>query len=120
VSLLACAFLVASASAGAVAPPRRERATVLRVTATAYCQKGKTASGVNARSGIIAADPTLLPIGSLVSISQARGYSGVYTVMDTGGAVRGRKIDIFTPSCAGARKFGRHTVQLTVLRLGPE
>lgn len=89
------------------------------MTATAYCQKGKTASGVHAHSGIIAADPGLLPIGSLVSITEPSRYAGTYTVMDTGAAVRGHRIDIFMPSCASARKFGRHVLRLTVVRRGP-
>ena len=44
-----------------------------------------TASGVAARTGIAAADPTLLPVGSVVNIATGDArYNGVYTIMDTG------------------------------------
>ena len=42
-------------------------------------------------------------------------YSGEYVVADTGGAVRGRKIDIWVPSAGEAMRFGRRPVKLTVL-----
>jgi len=90
----------------------------LRVTATAYCQDGKTKSGAHTHEGIVAADPRVLPVGSVVRIESPRQYSGIYTVMDTGGAIDGRKLDIFIPDCARAKKFGRQTVQIRVLRQG--
>lgn len=83
-------------------------------TATAYCLKGRTALGHGVRRGIIAADPRVLRLGSRVNLG-AGAYSGQYLVSDTGGAVRGRKIDIWVPSCAEARRFGRRTVQIGVL-----
>jgi 3D (Asp-Asp-Asp) domain-containing protein len=99
---------------------RSKSSRPMRVTATAYCQHGKTESGAEARRGTIAADPRLLPLGSLVRIqSTERHYSGTYTVLDTGSKVKGRKIDIFVPSCATARTFGKRIVMLTVLRRGP-
>jgi len=45
-------------------------------------------------------------------------YSGVWTVMDTGPAVRGRLVDLYLWSCNEALQFGRRPVRLTVLRLG--
>jgi hypothetical protein len=66
---------------------------------------------------MIAADPHVLPIGSRVRI-EAGSYSGEYLVADTGGAVRGKHIDIWTPSAREAMRFGRRTVKLTVLQLG--
>ena len=83
-------------------------------TATAYCLKGRTALGHGVRRGIIAADPRVLKLGSRVNLG-AGAYSGQYLVSDTGGAVRGRRIDIWVPSCAEARRFGRRTVQIGVL-----
>ena len=82
-------------------------------TATAYCLKGRTAMGHGVRRGIIAADPRLLPLGSRISISGA--YSGNYLVSDTGGGVKGRELDIWMPSCAEARRFGRRRVSVTYL-----
>ena len=83
-------------------------------TATAYSLRGRTASGAGVRRGIIAADRRVLPIGTRVRL-EAGAYSGEYLVADTGGAVRGRKIDIWMPSCAEARRFGRRTVSISPL-----
>ena len=84
--------------------------------ATAYSLHGRTASGAAPSQGIIAADPRVLPIGSRVRI-EAGTYSGEYVVADTGGAVRGKRIDIWTPSSREAMRFGRRRVKLTVLHL---
>ena len=87
--------------------------------ATAYCKGSTTASGVAARTGVAAADPTLLPVGSVVNIAAGdTRYSGVYTVMDTGPRVQGHVLDLYMWSCHEALKFGRKEVQVTVLRLG--
>lgn len=83
-------------------------------TATAYSLRGRTASGGGVRRGIIAADRRVLPIGTRVRL-EAGSYSGEYLVADTGGAVRGRKIDIWMPSTGEAVRFGRRPVKLTVL-----
>ena len=85
--------------------------------ATAYSLRGRTASGAPATTGVIAADPRVLPIGSRVRI-EAGTYTGEYIVADTGGAVKGKRIDIWTPSSREAMRFGRRTVKLTVLHLG--
>jgi 3D (Asp-Asp-Asp) domain-containing protein len=82
--------------------------------ATAYSLRGRTASGRMVSRGLIAADPRVLPLGSRVRLEHP-GYSGEYIVADTGGAIRGRRIDIWTPSTSEARRFGRRTVKLTIL-----
>jgi 3D (Asp-Asp-Asp) domain-containing protein len=83
-------------------------------TATAYCLRGRTAMGHGVRKGIIAADPRVLRLGSNVSLSAGK-HSGDYLVSDTGGKIKGRRIDIWMASCAEARRFGRRTVQVTPL-----
>lgn len=83
-------------------------------TATAYCLKGRTASGAGVRRGIVAADTRVLPLGTRISMN-AGSYSGNYIVADTGGAVKGRKLDIWVPSCSEAVRFGRRTVTVAVL-----
>ncbi|HEX5965742.1 MAG TPA: 3D domain-containing protein [Pyrinomonadaceae bacterium] len=85
--------------------------------ATAYSLRGRTASGLMVSKGIIAADPRHLPLGSRVKI-EAGSWSGEYLVADTGGMVRGKRIDIWTPSTRDAMRFGRRTVKLTILSLG--
>ena len=85
-------------------------------SATAYSLRGKTASGQHVSRGLIAADPRLLPLGTRVRLD-AGAWSGEYLVADTGGAIKGRKIDIWTPTSREALQFGRRPVKLTVLFL---
>jgi len=86
-------------------------------TATAYSLYGKTASGRRVSKGLIAADPRVLPLGTRVRLD-AGNYSGEYLVADTGGSVRGKRIDIWTPTGREAMRFGRRIVKLTVLSFG--
>jgi 3D (Asp-Asp-Asp) domain-containing protein len=91
----------------------------LAFTATAYCKGETTASGVIVRTGVAAADPALLPVGTVVRVDMPNSrYSGIWTVMDTGPSVQGRMIDLYLWSCHEALDFGRRPVRLTVLRLG--
>jgi len=86
-------------------------------SATAYSLRGRTASGKPVARGLIAADPRVLPIGTRVRV-EAGAWSGEYIVADTGGAVRGRRIDIWTPTSGEAMRFGRRAVKLTILEVG--
>jgi len=86
-------------------------------TATAYSLRGRTASGRPVSRGLIAADPSVLPLGTRVRV-EAGSFSGEYVVGDTGGSVRGRRIDIWTPTSREALQFGRRAVKLTVLSFG--
>ncbi len=114
---VAAAVLTITASF-ADAKPHRDH-TRLRATATAYCQRGETKDGTPVHSGVIAADPRVLPLGSVVHVEVPEvGISGVFTVNDTGGAVKGRIIDIFMPSCRRAKQFGRRAAMVLVLRRG--
>lgn len=86
-------------------------------TATAYNLYGRTASGRPVAKGIIAADPRVLPLGTRVRLD-AGAYSGEYLVADTGGAIRGRRIDVWVPHSHEASRFGRRNIKLTVLSYG--
>lgn len=91
----------------------------LQFSATAYCKGSTTASGVAVRSGVAAADPDLLPVGTVIQVDTGfKQYDGIYTIMDTGPRVQGRHIDIYMWSCNEALQYGRRTVRLVVLRLG--
>jgi 3D (Asp-Asp-Asp) domain-containing protein len=91
----------------------------LRFTATAYCKGQTTASGVGVRTGIAAADPALLPVGTVIRLDTPDSkLDGIWTVMDTGPAVQGRTVDLYMWSCHEALRFGRRSIQLEVLRLG--
>lgn len=82
--------------------------------ATAYCLKGRTASGIHTRPGIIAADPSVLPLGTVVHLRAGR-YTGTYTVMDTGGRIKGRRVDVYVPTYREAIEFGRRPVKIKVI-----
>jgi 3D (Asp-Asp-Asp) domain-containing protein len=86
-------------------------------TATAYSLRGRTASGRPVSRGLIAADPSVLPLGTRVRV-EAGSFTGEYVVADTGGTVKGRRIDIWTPTAREAMQFGRRAVKLTVLSFG--
>jgi 3D (Asp-Asp-Asp) domain-containing protein len=83
--------------------------------ATAYSTDGTTKSGSQTRTGIVAADPRVLPIGTRIRVAEAGPYSGVYTVTDTGRAIKGSEIDLFIPDAKEAKRFGRRHVQVEVL-----
>src|SRR6266487_1511148 len=88
-------------------------------SATAYCKGIVTTAGVAVQAGVAAADPEMLPVGSVVEIdSLPQKYNGVYTILDTGPAVQGRHIDLYMWSCNEALVFGRRPIHLSVLRMG--
>jgi len=82
----------------------------LTVTATGYAIGGRTATGAPTGWGIVAVDPSVIPLGTRMTIP---GYgSGV--AADTGGAIRGATIDLWFPSLAQARAWGRRRVTITL------
>jgi 3D (Asp-Asp-Asp) domain-containing protein/peptidoglycan hydrolase CwlO-like protein len=91
----------------------------LYVSATAYSHEssttGLTATGYNIKSNpnikLIAVDPSVIPLGTKVWVE---GY-GEAIAGDTGGAIKGHKIDVLMPSSAQARSWGRKTVKITIL-----
>lgn len=104
---------------GAVSPSAPVPGARLDFSATAYCKGTTTASGAEVRTGIAAADDSILPVGSVVNVSTDNTrYNGVYTIMDTGPRVQGRVLDLYMWSCKEALRFGRKPIQVTVLRLG--
>jgi 3D (Asp-Asp-Asp) domain-containing protein len=104
---------------------RAERSTALpvsrriEVSSTAYCLKGMMRTGVRTRDGMAAADPSVIPLGSVVRMSHLDGEEiGVFVVMDTGGAVRGNRVDIYMDSCREALDWGRKRIVVEVLATG--
>lgn len=91
-----------------------KRSAVRSFRATAYCLKGRTATGGAVRRGIVAADRRMLPLGTKIYI-EAGAYSGMYTVADTGGAVKGNILDIWVPTCSEANRFGRKSIGVSVV-----
>ena len=84
----------------------------LSVDAVAYHLPGRTASGVPVGKGIVAVDPKLIPLGTSLYVP---GY-GKSLAADVGTAIKGRIIDLWMPTDAAARKWGRRTVTITVYR----
>jgi 3D (Asp-Asp-Asp) domain-containing protein len=80
----------------------------VKVSLTQYCLKGETRRGRFVRPGIVAADPRIFPLARYVEVYYADKYIGRYLVDDTGGNVKGATLDIWTPSCHQATRFGRH------------
>jgi cystine transport system substrate-binding protein len=90
------------------APPPPKPGGTMSVYATGYCLKGSTATGLPAGPGIVATDPSVIPLGTRMTIP---GY-GEGVAADTGGAVQGARIDVWFKSCSDAAAFGR-TVTIT-------
>jgi 3D (Asp-Asp-Asp) domain-containing protein len=90
----------------------------LPFTATAYCTGRTTSSGAPVAAGVVAADPKVLPIGTVIRITDAAPYNGTYRVLDTGPRVRNRQVDLYIADCAAARRFGRRPVRVTIVRKG--
>ena len=110
--------LVAAMTSGSVSamPAHKPRHRPRQFVATAYCKDGETQSGIQTHPGIVAADPHVLPTGSVVRIDGLRMPRDTYVVEDRG--VRGRHVDIFMRSCRAAKRFGRRRVLLRVIRIG--
>jgi 3D (Asp-Asp-Asp) domain-containing protein/peptidoglycan hydrolase CwlO-like protein len=82
----------------------------MTVVATGYSLRGRTATGAPTGWGVVAVDPSVIPLGTSMTIP---GYgSGV--AADTGGGVQGAMIDLWFPSAAQAQAWGRRTVTITL------
>lgn len=91
----------------------------MEMRSTAYCLKGNMRTGVRTRDGMAAADPSVIPLGSVVRVSHTDGrVIGIFVIMDTGGAVRGNKLDIYMDSCREASDWGIKRVVAEVLDIG--
>jgi 3D (Asp-Asp-Asp) domain-containing protein len=109
-------FFVVSCSVGGLAEsPGQLNGTYI---ATAYDVSGITASGVYTQKHVVAADPNILPIGTIIRVRSAGPYSGEYVVADTGEKIVGRKLDIYLPSPAACKEFGVKPVRVRVISLG--
>jgi 3D (Asp-Asp-Asp) domain-containing protein len=90
------------------APGEARRLTVQLTAYSASVEEGTawgiTRSGVPARLGTVAVDPSVIPLGSRLRIA---GLPGIYRAEDTGGGIRGAHVDVFMESRAAALEFGR-------------
>ena len=90
---------------------------VIDCKATAYCLKGRTASGVQSQRGVVAVDPRVIPLGTRLYIESADGsYSYGYAVAgDTGGAIKGNRIDLYMDTKSECLSFGVRNVKVYIL-----
>ncbi|MGR5590780.1 3D domain-containing protein [Peptoniphilus grossensis] len=104
---------------GTVAPNGKDAKRVIVMQATAYdpTAGSKTAMGTRARVGAVAVDPKVIPLGSKLYIESMDGFAsyGYATAEDTGGAIKGNRIDLYYNSNAEANRFGRRNVKVYVL-----
>ena len=82
----------------------------LSVSAIGYSLRGTTATGLPVGHGIVAVDPSVIPLGTRLSVP---GY-GDAVAADTGSAIQGAVIDLWFPTVAEAHAWGRRTVTITV------
>jgi 3D (Asp-Asp-Asp) domain-containing protein/LysM repeat protein len=108
----------APATPAAEAPASSSKEIIVEATAyTASCEgcSGITATGINLienpNQKVISVDPSVIPLGSRVYVE---GY-GEAIAGDTGGAIKGNKIDVFIPSKQDAINFGRKQLKVTIL-----
>src|SRR5690349_24939585 len=115
------AVVVLTAAAASPRPPGAHRRPTIRYfIATAYSVEGTSASGKWSHPGTVAADRKVLPLNSRIRIYGAGLLSGDYVVEDTGGRVKGNRIDVYMPSRAEAKKFGRRRVKVVILQYGDD
>lgn len=72
---------------------------------------GITATGAQAKKGVVAVDPNVIPLGTELYVE---GY-GLCVAADTGGSIKGHKIDLFYPNLSDALQYGRRTATVYVL-----
>lgn len=79
---------------------------------------GITASGTKARPGVVAVDPTVIPLGTKLYVESTDGTKdyGFAIAEDKGGAIKGNKIDLFLESAGQVKKFGRRKVKVYILK----
>lgn len=101
-------------------PTRR----TLLAKVTAYSNGGggiplgaRTYAGTRARWGVVAIDPAVIPLGSLLLID---GHPGTtFVAEDTGTAIKGHAIDLWLPDPVAARRYGSQHRRITIIREGP-
>ena len=79
---------------------------------------GITRSGTKVRPGVVAVDPRVIPLGTKLYIESLDGWPdyGFAVAEDTGGAIKGNKIDLFYESAGTVKKYGRRKVKVYILK----
>ena len=107
---------VAESAPAEIAVPRTAAVSsapgTLTVSSSGYALRGRTATGILTGPGVVAVDPSVIPLGTRMSIP---GY-GIGIAADTGGAIQGNTIDLWFPTVEQALQWGRRTVTITLLQ----
>ncbi|MGH3050061.1 MAG: 3D domain-containing protein, partial [Gaiellaceae bacterium] len=90
--------------------PASQGGRTLVVSATGYSLPGHTATGMPVGWGVVAVDPSVIPLGTRMTVP---GY-GEAVAADTGSAVKGADIDLWFPTLSQARAWGRRTVTIVL------
>lgn len=112
-------IVVKAARPAAARLEQAEPGKAVRVSLTQYCLRGETRRGRWVRPGIVAADPSIFPLARYVEVFLGKRYLGRYLVDDTGKNVIGLTLDIWTPNCREARRFGRQWGQAVLVPREP-
>ncbi|MBE7014775.1 MAG: DUF348 domain-containing protein [Ruminococcaceae bacterium] len=90
---------------------------VIECRATAYCLKGRTASGMKSQRGVVAVDPSVIPLGTKLYIESSNGnFTYGYAVAgDTGGSIKGNRIDLYMDTKSECLQFGVRNVKVYIL-----
>ncbi len=96
-------------------------------TATAYvalCDTGCTGithAGYDVRDTqyyegyrVVATDPEVIPLGKTMTVRLSTGYEFAAIALDTGGAIKGAKIDVLVADFDDAKQFGRQAVEIRI------
>ena len=84
----------------------------MKVKATSYTGKQLTYIGTQARYGVIAVDPKVIPMGTRVYIPH---FDKIFIAEDCGSAIKGAKIDIWLPTYKEAMNWGIREIDIIVL-----
>jgi len=112
---LGAALLLLAFQWSAASHPRTRH---YRCEATAFSHYGTTQLGNHTKRGVVAADTSLFPLGTVIRVTGAGRHSGAYVVTDTGSKIVGRHIDIYIPNESRAKLFGKKVVGVRVLHWG--
>ena len=91
-------------------PPRTAIVRTIAMQSTAYCYGAVTFTGEKVGPGSAAVDPRIIPLHSYMLIA---GH--FFLADDTGSAVKGKIVDLYTKHCADAWQWGRRNVQVAIL-----
>jgi peptidoglycan DL-endopeptidase CwlO len=101
---------MSEATASAIATRAVPAGRALSVVATGYALAGRTSTGLPVGWGVAAVDPSVIPLGTHMTVP---GY-GEAVAADIGGAVRGAVVDLWFPTVAQANAWGRRSVTIAL------